>query len=316
MEDSIKIGISTCLLGESVRYDGGHQRDHFLTDTLGTFMEYVPVCPEVECGLGVPREAMRLTGDPASPRLVTRQTGQDLTDRMTSWAVKRVRELETEDLCGFIFKSRSPSSGMERVKVYNEEGMPSNNGTGIFAGIFMSHFPLIPVEEEGRLHDPTLRENFIERVFALKRWRRIAGMKPSPGTLVSFHSREKLLILSHSERHLRKMGKTVAEGKKFPIKKLYNEYETHLMEALKLKTTIKKHINVLHHMVGYFKKDLDAGEKKELLDMIEQYRNGHIPLIVPVTLIGHYIRKYDKGYLSDQTYLNPHPLELRLRNHS
>jgi uncharacterized protein YbgA (DUF1722 family) len=259
---------------------------------------------------------MRLTGDPALPRLVTRHTGRDLTDLMTSWALKRVRELESEDLCGFIFKSKSPSSGMERVKVYNEEGMPSNNGTGIFAGIFMGHFRLIPVEEEGRLHDPKLRENFIERVFALKRWRRIAGMKASLGALVSFHSREKLLILSHSERHLRKMGKIVAEGKKSRIKDLYNAYEAHLMEALKLKTTIKKQINVLHHMLGYFKKELDAGEKEELLGIIEQYRNEHIPLIVPVTLIRHYIRKYDKGYLADQAYLNPHPLELRLRNHA
>lgn len=169
--DKIKLGISTCLLGEPVRYDGQHKLDPFLRDTLGTYVDYVPVCPEVEVGLGVPREAMHLEGDPASPRLVTIQTHIDHTDRMNAWARKRVEALEAEGLCGFIFKSRSPSSGMERVKVFNDKGVAVKSGVGLFAAAFMAHFPLLPVEEEGRLQDPCLRENFIERVFALQRWR-------------------------------------------------------------------------------------------------------------------------------------------------
>ena len=175
--EKIKLGISTCLLGETVRYDGRHKLDRFLMNTLGQYVEYVPVCPEVECGLGVPRESMHLEGDPDSPRLVTTRTKQDMTDRMVQWARKRVVELEKEDLCGFIFKSNSPSSGMERVRVYNEKGMPVKKGIGIFAGIFMDRFPLLPAEEEGRLHDPELRENFIERIFTLKQWREVLAKK-------------------------------------------------------------------------------------------------------------------------------------------
>lgn len=175
--EKIKLGISTCLLGENVRYDGGHKLDQFLMNTLGQYVEYIPVCPEVECGLGVPRESMHLEGDPDSPRLVTTRTKQDMTDRMVQWARKRVVELEKEDLCGFIFKSNSPSSGMERVRVYNEKGMPVKKGIGIFAGIFMDRFPLLPAEEEGRLHDPELRENFVERIFTLKQWREVLAKK-------------------------------------------------------------------------------------------------------------------------------------------
>ncbi|UCG14989.1 MAG: DUF523 domain-containing protein, partial [Deltaproteobacteria bacterium] len=171
MEKGIRLGISTCLLGENVRYDGGHKRDRFITDTLGQFVQFVPVCPEAECGLGIPRESMHLKGSPESPRLITTRTKIDHTDRMLAWARIRVRQLEKEDLCGFIFKSNSPSSGMERVRIYNEAGMPEKKGVGIFARAFMDHFPLLPVEEEGRLHDVKLRENFIERIFALKRWR-------------------------------------------------------------------------------------------------------------------------------------------------
>jgi len=319
MEEKIRLGISTCLLGENVRYDGGHKLDRFLTDTLGQYVEYVPVCPEVECGLGIPRESMRLVGDPASPLLVTTRTHVDHTERMVRWAERRVIELEKENLCGFIFKSDSPSSGMERVKVYTEKGMPEKKGVGIFARIFMAHFPLIPVEEEGRLHDPLLRETFIERIFTLKRWReRLRGIreKGGLGPLVAFHAEHKLLILAHSEKHYRMMGKLVAGGKALPLKELYTQYETLLMEALKLKSTDKKNTNVLHHMMGYFKKDLTSDEKQELLDVIEQYRDGYIPLIVPITLMTHYVRKYKQPYLSKQIYLTPHPAELKLRNHA
>ena len=313
--EKIKLGISTCLLGENVRYDGGHKLDRFLTDTLGQYVEYVPVCPEVECGLGVPRESMHLEGDPDSPRLVTIRTKQDMTDRMVTWAKKRVVELEKEGLYGFIFKSDSPSSGMERIRVYNEKGMPVKKGVGIFARIFMDHFPLLPVEDEGRLHDPKLRENFIERIFTLKRWREVLIKKESRGNLVDFHTQHKLLILSHSPKHYQIMGKLVARAIDFPLKDLYQQYQTLLMESLELKTTAKKNANVLHHMMGYFREQLSSDEKQELLEVIDHYRGGYIPLVVPITLISHYVRKYDQPYLKQQIYLNPHPLELQLRNH-
>ncbi len=315
MTERIRLGVSTCLLGENVRFDGGHKHDRFITDTLGRYLEFVPVCPEVECGLGIPRESMRLVGEPESPRLVTVRTHVDHTDRMLSWAKKRVEELEKEDLCGFIFKSDSPSSGMERVKIYNEKGMAEKKGIGLFARAFMNHFPLIPVEEEGRLHDPRLRENFIERIFTLKRWRELRSRNEGLGGVVDFHTRNKLLVLAHSEKHHRAMGKLVAAGKTLPVQSLYKQYETSLMEALGLKTTEKKNANVLYHLMGYFKNDLSADEKQELLEVFDQYRAGYIPLIVPVTLINHYVRKYQQPYLAKQTYLNPHPADLQLRNH-
>jgi uncharacterized protein YbgA (DUF1722 family)/uncharacterized protein YbbK (DUF523 family) len=315
MQSPIKLGISTCLLGESVRYDGGHKLDKFLVDTLGSYVEYVPVCPEVECGFSVPRESLRLVGDPNAPRLVTSRTKEDHTERMLAWAKKRVRELEKEELCGFIFKSKSPSSGMERVRVYNEKGMPVKKGVGIFARAFMEHFPLVPVEEEGRLHDPKLRENFIETMFVFRRWRELLGQPKARGRLVDFHTKHKLLILSHSPKHYQIMGKLVAGAKGTPINEAYEAYEGLLMEALRLKTTVKKNANVLQHMVGYFKKQLSSDEKQELLQIIDRYRQEYVPLIVPITLMNHYVRKYDQLYLKEQYYLNPHPVELQLRNH-
>jgi uncharacterized protein YbgA (DUF1722 family)/uncharacterized protein YbbK (DUF523 family) len=314
--EKITLGVSTCLLGENVRYDGGHKQDRFLTDTLGKYVTFRPVCPEVECGLGVPRESMRLVGDPESPRLVTVRTRQDHTERMVRWARQRVADLEKENLCGFIFKSDSPSSGMERVKVYKDGGMPQKNGVGVFARIFMEHFPLIPVEEEGRLHDPLIRENFIERIFTLKRWVESVKTGRSRARLVDFHTRHKLLILSHSEKHERIMGRMVAQGgDRSSLDGDYAQYQALLMEALRLKATPKKNANVLQHMMGYFKQQLSADEKKELTEIIDQYRRGSLPLIVPATLIGHYVRKYDQPYLKMQVYLNPHPLDLQMRNH-
>jgi uncharacterized protein YbgA (DUF1722 family)/uncharacterized protein YbbK (DUF523 family) len=315
MEAKIRLGISTCLLGKAVRYDGGHKLDRFITETLGQYVEYVPVCPEVECGMPVPRESMHLEGDPESPRLITTQTRIDKTGQMMSWAKMRVVELEKENLMGFIFKSDSPSSGMERVKVYSEKNMAARKGIGLFAHAFMEHFPLLPVEEEGRLHDPVLRENFIERVFALARWREILDAKASRGNLVEFHSKHKFLIMSHSTRHYQEMGRLVARAKQIPLRELLAEYQKLLMEGLKLKATSKKNANVLMHMAGYFKDQLSSGEKAELLDIIDLYRTELVPLIVPITLINHYVRKYGRQYLADQFYLHPHPIELQLRNH-
>jgi uncharacterized protein YbgA (DUF1722 family)/uncharacterized protein YbbK (DUF523 family) len=315
MEERFKLGISSCLLGQEVRWNGGHKLDKYLAYTLGQFVEYVPVCPEVEAGFGVPRESFRLVGDAEHPRLITFKSKTDHTDRMMAWAAGRVRELEKEDLCGFIFKSDSPSSGMIRVKVYNEKGMPHKVGIGIFARAFMEHFPLIPVEDDGRLNDPLIRENFILQIFTMKRWRNILAGKQTLGRLVDFHTRNKLLIMSHSQKHYRVMGKLVADGKKMPIEELYQKYQRLLMEALKSKTTVRRNANVLQHLMGYFKKQLTPDEKQELIEIFEQYRNELIPLIVPITLINHYVRKYEQPYLKLQTYLNPHPMELKLRTH-
>jgi uncharacterized protein YbgA (DUF1722 family)/uncharacterized protein YbbK (DUF523 family) len=311
----IKLGISTCLLGERVRYDGGHKLDRYLRDTLGRYVEYVPVCPEVECGMSIPREALRLVGDPKAPRLMTVRTRVDHTERMLRWARKRVVELEKEGLCGYIFKSKSPSSGMERVKVYDEKGIPAKKGVGIFARVFMAHFPLLPVEEEGRLHDLRIRENFIERIFAFKRWRELLKEGKGRGGLVRFHTRHKLLILAHSPKHSRLLGRLVARAAELPPEALYREYQALLLDALRLKTTPKKNANVLQHIMGFFKKQLTADEKQELLEIIDHYRRGYVPLIVPVTLVNHYVRKNDQPYLAEQHYLHPHPLELQLRNH-
>lgn len=312
----LKLGASSCLLGQKVRYDGGQKQDRYLTDVLGQYVEFVPVCPEVEYGLPVPREAMRLAGDPLAPRLVEIRSGRDHTEGMTAWARRRVVELEGEDLCGFVFKSRSPSSGMERVRVYDAKGIPSNRGVGMFARIFMEHFPLLPVEDEGRLQDAGLRENFIERVFVMWRWKEMLAGRGDRGGLVDFHTRHKYLLMAHSPVHYRSLGKLVAGAAGLPMGELRAQYLKPLMEGLKLKATPAKNTNVLLHMLGYFKKQLSADEKRELIEVIGLYRQGHVPLIVPVTLVNHYVRKYGQPYLRGQVYLNPHPAELHLRNHA
>jgi uncharacterized protein YbgA (DUF1722 family)/uncharacterized protein YbbK (DUF523 family) len=315
MDAAIRLGVSKCLMGEKVRFDGGHKHNRYITQTLGQFFDFVPVCPESECGLGIPREAMRLVGDVNNPKLITNKTHIDHTEKMLSWATPRLNGLEKENLCGFIFKKDSPSSGLFRVKVYNQKGQPVKNGRGLFAAAFTKRFPRIPVEEEGRLNDPMLRENFIERVFAMKRWREVLANRRTVGKLVDFHSREKLFIMAHSQKHYREMGRLVASGKRLKIEDLYKRYEALLFKALELKGTVSKNTNVLMHILGYFKKQLSADEKQEVLELIQFYRNGHLPLIVPVTLMNHFVRKYTQPYLSMQTYLNPHPVELQLRNH-
>ncbi len=313
--EKIRIGISACLLGQNVRYDGGHQHDRYITDTLGRWFDWVPVCPEVEYGLPVPREAMRLVGGPANPRLLTIRSRIDHTDGMLAWAKGRLEALAAEDLSGFIFKSRSPSSGMAAVRVYSDSGMAVKKGVGIFAGAFMKRFPLLPVEEDGRLNDPILRENFIERIFVHRRWRDLEKRGGTVKEIIAFHAEHKLLLLAHSPKHLTALGRLVADpdGKKLP--ELRDTYLRTLMEALRLTATVRKQTNVLQHMAGYFKKRLSPDEKRELAEVIEQYHRGLLPLIVPVTLIAHHVRLYDEPYLKRQVYLHPHPLELMLRNH-
>jgi uncharacterized protein YbgA (DUF1722 family)/uncharacterized protein YbbK (DUF523 family) len=311
----IKVGVSRCLLGESVRYDGGHKRDRYLTDVLADYFDWVPVCPEVEVGMGIPRESVRLVGDLARPRLVGNKSGQDWTERMRDYAESRLDKLDRENLCGFIFKSDSPSSGAFRVRIYNVNGMVAGTGAGAFAGAFMQRFPLMPVEEEGRLHDLGLRENFIERVFSYARLQRLAK-KSSTGAVVEFHTRQKLLIMSHSPKHYQILGKLVADVKKQKPQEFMRAYTAHFMEALALKATPAKHTNVLHHILGYFKNELNSGEKQDILRVIEDFRKDLVPLVVPLTLLQHYAHTLQNPYLCRQYYLHPHPKELMLRNHA
>jgi uncharacterized protein YbgA (DUF1722 family)/uncharacterized protein YbbK (DUF523 family) len=311
----IRVGVSACLLGEPVRYDGGHKHDRYISDTLGRFFSFLPVCPEVGCGLPVPREAMRLEGDPLNPRLMTRLSRIDRTDQMLEFCADKLRELESADLCGFIFKKDSPSSGLLRVKVYGPAGIPVKRGSGLFAAAVARHFPLLPVEEAERLNDPAIRENFIERVFCYRRWKDFLRYAPELGDLVEFHSRHKLLLMSHSPRIYREMGALVAHGGELEMEELFLRYEELMMKGLALHATARKNTNVLMHVMGYFKKVLTPGEKTELLETIGQYHDQLVPLLVPLTLLMHYVRKYDQPYLKQQVYLAPHPAELMLRNH-
>jgi uncharacterized protein YbgA (DUF1722 family)/uncharacterized protein YbbK (DUF523 family) len=315
--EGIRLGVHACIIGESVQNKGKYKGDRFLRDTLGRFVEYVPVFPEEDCGLEEVWEELRLEGEDAqTPRLRNPKTEEDFTDRVARWARRKARELEAENLCGFVFRGRSPITGMERVTVHTGDGNRRKDGVGLFASILMEHFPFLPVEEDGRLHDPGLRENFIERIFVFKRWQELPAGAGKLGPLVDFHTRHKLLILAHSPKHGSALGRLVARAKGLSPQALHAQYLTLLMEALRLKATTKKHTNVLHHLMGYFKKDLTPDEKQELLEVIGQYHQGGLPLIVPITLMNHYIRKYDEPYLKKQVYLEPHPLELKLRNHA
>jgi uncharacterized protein YbgA (DUF1722 family)/uncharacterized protein YbbK (DUF523 family) len=312
--DRLRLGVSSCLLGEQVRFDGGHKHDHFLTDVLGRYVEWVPVCPELEIGMGVPREAVRLEGDVDAPRMVGTRTQTDHTTAMRRFASVRVRQLAGLDLQGYVFKKGSPSCGLERVRVYGGSGIPSRRGRGLFAAAFMRALPLLPVEEEGRLTDPVLRESFIERVFAYRRWQVLAAT-PGRGALVAFHTAHKFQLLSHSPKHYRALGPFVGEQKSMRAAALVAEYGTAFMEALAVHTTTAKHVNVLQHLAGFCREHLDAGDRRELADVIEDYRRFLVPLVVPLTLLRHHIERHRIAYVQGQTYLSPHPKELMLRNH-
>lgn len=312
--EKIRLGVSACLLGAEVRYDGGHKKDSFLTDTLGPFVEWIPVCPEVEIGLGIPRDTLRLAGDEEAPRLVVQKTGEDLTARMRRFALAKTRDLEALGLHGYVLKRASPSCGLFRVRVYRESGMPSGGGRGLYADELVRRFPALPVEEEGRLSDAAIRENFIERVFAAARWRAFLQAEPRPRDLVAFHAAQKFAILAHSPAHYAKLGRLVASAGSRTREKL-GEYGTLFMEALAVRATRARHANVLQHLAGFFKRQLDAPSRAELAELIQEYRGGLVPLVVPLTLVKHYVRNFDLTYLADQVYLSPHPKELMLRNH-
>ena len=312
---AIRIGISSCLLGHEVRYDGGHKRDRFLTDTFGRFVEWVPVCPEVEAGFGTPREPMQLVDGHGGLRLVTVRTRRDVTDQLARYASRRVEELSRQDLSGYVLKKDSPSCGADRVKVYGRSAPPARRGTGLFAAALRQRYPFLPIEDEGRLSDPRLRENFVERVFAYRRVRDLFAARWTNADLVAFHTAHKLMLLAHSTRIYRMLGQLVAGSRSRARPELETQYVEGFMTALAIVATPRRHSNVLQHMAGYFKTQLDRDEKAELAGAIEDYRTGLVPLVVPMTLIRHHVRRYRVSYLSEQVYLDPHPRELMLRNH-
>lgn len=312
--EKIKIGISSCLLGEKVRYNGDLKLDSYITDILGKYFEWIPVCPETEYGLPVPREPMRLVGQADSPRLLTVRTGSDHTEGMLKWTDNRLMELESRGLCGFIFKSKSPSCGLKSAKIYNSSGKGMKKGAGFFAGAFMKHFPCIPAAEEEFLSDPDIRGNFIERIFVYKRWQDFIAHGGKLKDLLDFHAEHKLLVMSHSPKYAKNLGNLSANRDNYAPEELAEKYINILSDALKLPATVKNHTNVLQHIAGYFKKKLSPAQKQELKETIECYLRGQIPLTAPVELINLYVRLYDEPYLKRQVYLNPHPIELITRN--
>jgi len=312
----LRLGVSTCLLGEEVRYDRGHARDRFVTDTLSRWFEFVPVCPEMEIGMGAPRPAIRLVDEGQGTRLIAPSTGEDFTGRMTAFAEKKVHKLMKLDLDGYILKKGSPSCGMERIKTYRN-GMPfKKGGSGLFAAKLLELWPALPVEEEGRLNDPLLRENFIERAFCRNRWRGLVAGGLTRRSLVGFHTAHKLLLLAHNEAAYRRLGKLVGSAGTIEDAELFSRYEVEFQAALRTKATVRRHVNVLQHAQGHLKTLLSAREKREVLIAIQDFANGLLPLIVPVTLMRYNIRRHGVEYLLSQLYFEPHPKELMLRNHA
>jgi uncharacterized protein YbgA (DUF1722 family)/uncharacterized protein YbbK (DUF523 family) len=311
----LRIGISSCLLGEQVRWDGGHKRDRFLTDVLDPYVEWVPLCSEVELGMGTPREPVRLVRQDGEIVMLGTKSGRDWTAPMRAWSEKRARQLSRLDLCGYVLKKDSPSCGMERVKVRSEKGMPKKEGQGIFAEALIRYQPLLPVEEEGRLHDAMLRENFVERIFAYRRLRSFFEQRWSVGGLVAFHTAHKLQLLAHSPQAYRSLGRLVASAKGAAQGELQERYESEFMGALSRRATRRRHVNVLQHCIGHFRKRLEDEARAELAGLIEDYQAELLPLVVPITMIGHYVRRLRVEYLAGQLYLEPHPKELMLRNH-
>ena len=310
----IPVGVSSCLLGEEVRYDGGHKLDRYVTGVLGRWFEYVPFCPEALAGLGVPRPPIRLTGDPAAPRAVRVDDASiDVTGALEATSRRIVPELGS--VRGYVFKRASPSCGIERVKVYHAPGRAPRMGRGIFARAVMEAYPLLPCEEEGRLNDPTLRESFVERVFALDRWRRTMAEGFTPARIVEFHTRHKLLLLSHSEVHYRAAGRLVADAGRREPAHVAGEYLRTFMEGMRRQATRRRHANVLQHLAGYLKRRIDSGDRQALAALIDEYRTGAVPLVVPIRFLRHHFRHAPDRYVEMQHYLEPCPDALGLRNH-
>jgi uncharacterized protein YbgA (DUF1722 family)/uncharacterized protein YbbK (DUF523 family) len=312
--DRVRLGVSSCLLGDPVRFDGGHKRDSFVVESLGRHVEWVSVCPEVESGMATPREALRLVARDGTVRLRTAKTNTDLTQAMQRFTERRLDALEAADLSGFVLKKDSPSCGLERVKVYGAGGVPVRSGRGVFADALVRRFPGLPIEDEGRLRDARLCENFVERIFAYRRLSALFRDGWSTGDLVRFHTAHKLTLLAHQPVAYSTLGRLVAAAASMDRRELQRRYTSPFMAALATLATPPRHANVLQHMLGYFKRVLDDGSRAEVLDTIRQYVAGVVPLVVPLTLFAHHVRRHSIGYLSGQTYMRPYPMELMLRN--
>ncbi len=310
----IRVGISSCLLGFKVRFDSGHKHDRYITDILGPYFKFVPVCPEVEVGMPIPREAVRLVGSPDAPRMVGNKTGTDWTERMNKYNTARVRQLEKDNLSGYILKKDSPSCGMERVKVYSEH-IAERNGQGMYASALIKQFPLMPVEEEGRLNDAVLRDNFIVRIFAYHRLQQLFEGRTGRRAIVEFHTAHKYLLMAHSPKHYGQLGQLVAAVSDYKPSEFREKYSSIFMSCLAVHATAKKNVNVLQHILGYLKNHLTPEDKQYILQQIDDYHNLLVPLVVPLTLVKHYVFKHNIEYIKNQIYLNPHPKELMLRNH-
>lgn len=307
--------MSACLLGEPVRFDARHKRDRFVTDCLARYFKLIPVCPEVAIGLGIPREPIHLVGSAQGPQAIgTRNATLDVTEPLAEYGRRMARELG--DISGYLFKSNSPSCGVERVKVYRRSGSPNRNGRGIYAAEIMRANPLLPVEEEGRLSDPVLRENFIERLCAYRHWQDLVDAGVTPEALVDFHTRHKLVLMAHGVQRARALGRLVAQVGSRSIESLAAGYGASFMNALSYRATRSRHVNVLFHAMGYLKRHLDSQDKAELVDLIHAYRQGLAPLIVPVTLLRQHFRRHPEPYIDKQFYLTWQPAGLGLWNHT
>ena len=310
----IRVGISSCLLGAAVRYDGGHKRDAYITGTLARYFEFVPLCPEVAIGLGTPRPPIRLVRAEGDIRVRGRDDpSRDVTDALRDYARSTAARLG-DGISGYIFKRASPSCGMERVKVHGENGMPAGRAAGAYAGTLMAAMPLLPCEEEGRLGDPDLRENFIERVFVFDRWQKLVRSGLTPAGLAAFHTSHKFLVLAHNQAAYRRMGRLVARAGEPGLDGLAAEYARELMAALKRRATPGRHANVLEYLFGFVSRHLDAADRAEMVEVLADYRAGLLPRLVPVTLLEHHFRRHPNPYVERQVYLDPHPKELMLRD--
>ena len=308
----IKVGISSCLLGEQVRFDSGHKRNSFIMNVLAPHFEFTPFCPEVEIGLGVPRETIRLVLVEGETHCVGTKTKQlDVTKKLKNCAREQARW--HQDLCGYILKKDSPSCGMERVRLYKND-VPERNGVGLYAAELIKNFPYLPIEEEGRLGDAVLRENFIQRVFIYARWKVLIGAGFSWKNLTEFHANHKYIYMSHDQHKAQELGRWLADNSKMPPDRLQESYLEQMMCLLKKRASRKTHTNTLQHIQGYLKNCLNKEDKQELNELIEEYRKGLVPLIVPITLLKHHFRENPHPYILNTYYMQPHPSELMLLN--
>lgn len=308
------VGISSCLLGQTVRFDGGHKRDRFLTDILGAYVEFVPVCPEVDIGLGTPRESIHLVRAEGGERLVGVKSGADHTEKMDAYAREKSDALAPLGLRGYVLKKDSPSCGMERVRVYDANGVPAKDGSGAFARRLMERHPVLPIEEEGRLRDPRLRENFVTRLFAYDRWLRLRASSPKPKDVVAFHTAHKMLVLAHSPQDYASLGRLVARAGAMDVGELLDRYERTFMAGLGRVASPGRHENVLEHFAGFLKNELDTPDKEELHRVFQDYRAGYVPLVTPLTLLRHHLKRLGHDWVEAQVYLEPYPRDLALRS--